>query len=244
MWRVWLSFALVPGILAQAQTTRAFEAASVKPTEHGRDANGISRSDAGIRGPGRFVAENSSLDDLIRFAYGLKEYQVSGPGWLNDDSESFDIVAVASPGSSREQIGAMVRVLLAERFKLAAHRENRMLPIYQLVVGKSGPKLKASDPTSPRSTSSGGGTMTATRATMSIFANDLARELKQPVFDRTGIAGAFDITLSYRQEGDGVSATPSLFTAIQESTGLILEPAKGLVEVLVIDHIEKLPSQN
>jgi uncharacterized protein (TIGR03435 family) len=55
-----------------------------------------------IPSPGRLVAENSSLDELIRFAYDLKDYQVSGPVWLNDDSESFDILAKAAPDTAQE----------------------------------------------------------------------------------------------------------------------------------------------
>jgi uncharacterized protein (TIGR03435 family) len=139
---------------------------------------------------------------------------------------------------------AMLQTLLAERFKLAAHRESRVLPLYELVVGKKGSRLKAADPEEHEGTSSGGGNLTATRVTMAEFAYQLSRHLNAPVFDKTGIAGAFDIALHYSSDEDRGTAAPSLFTAIQEATGLKLESGKGPVEVLVIDHIEKVPTAN
>src|ERR1700730_18371019 len=75
----------------------AFDVASIKPTQHGRNAEGWGYSDQDTPSPGRFVATNSSLDELIRWAYGVKEDQVSGPVWLNDDSVSFDVAARAPP---------------------------------------------------------------------------------------------------------------------------------------------------
>jgi uncharacterized protein (TIGR03435 family) len=141
-----LVFAALLPLLAQNQPQPAFEVASVKPTQHGRNAEGWSRSSVDIPSPGRLVAENSSLDELIRFAYSLQDYQVSGPVWLNDDSESFDILASAPPDTPKAQIRVMLQNLLMERFQLAAHRENKVLPIFELVVGKNGPKLRAADP--------------------------------------------------------------------------------------------------
>jgi uncharacterized protein (TIGR03435 family) len=231
-------------VLAQTQTPPAFEVASVKPTQHGRNADGWSRSSVDIPSPDRLVAENSSLDELIRFAYDLKDYQVSGPVWLNDDSESFDIVAKAPPGYSKDQVRVMLQVLLMGRFKLAAHRETKVLPIYELVVGKNGPKLKGAAPASRKGTSSGGGKLTATKVTMADFAYELSRQLNRPVLDKTEIAGVFDITLRYAREDDGASIDPPLFTAIQDTLGLKMEAAKGPIEILVIDHIEKAPTEN
>jgi uncharacterized protein (TIGR03435 family) len=239
-----LAFTALLPLLAQTQTQPAFDVASVKPTQHGRNAERLSRSSVDIPSPGRLVAENSSLDELIRFAYSLKDYQVAGPVWLNDDSESFDVLAGASPDTPKAQMRVMLQTLLMERFQLAAHRENKILPIFELVVGKNGPKLKPADPAGRKGTSSGGGNMIAANVTMADFAYQLSRQLKRPVFDKTGIAGAFDIHLRYAQEDDHASTAPSLFTAIQETTGLKLESSKGPVEVLVIDHIEKVPTEN
>jgi uncharacterized protein (TIGR03435 family) len=233
-------FAALSPVLAQTQPV--FDVASVKATEPARNAQHWSSVD--IPSPGYLVAENSSLDELIRFAYSLKEYQVSGPIWLNDASESFDVRAKASPDTPKDQVRVMLQSLLKERFRLAAHRENKVLPIYELVVAKNGPKLKAADPAGRKGTSSGGGNMTATRVTMSDFAYELSRDLKRPVFDKTGITGDFDFKLHYEQGEDSVSSTNAFLTAVQNTLGLRLESAKGPVEILVIDHIEKVPTEN
>jgi uncharacterized protein (TIGR03435 family) len=125
--------ALLAAVIA-AQTPPAFEVASVKSTTHGqRDKDGVSHSSQNIHSPGRFTAENSSLDELIRFAYQLYDYQLVGPRWLNDDSVCFDIEAKGPAGSSQAQVRLMLQALLVERFKLAVHRETRTLPVYELV---------------------------------------------------------------------------------------------------------------
>lgn len=233
--------ALCPAVLlAQAPAPPAFEAASVKPTQHGRDANGWSRSSLDLPSPGRLVATNNSLAELIRFAYNVKDYQVSGPVWLNDDTVCFDIAATA-PGASRAQMRAMMQSLLAERFHLAAHRETRELPVFHLVAGKGGPKLKATTsnragPSTQHNGGNTGGTVTATNVSMADLALLLSRDLKRPVFDKTGIAGRFDFTVQYSESG--------LPAAIQDQLGLRVESAKDPVEVLVIDHIERRPTDN
>jgi uncharacterized protein (TIGR03435 family) len=221
----------------------AFEVASIKPSQHKKNAEGLSYSSVDIASPGRLVAENSSLDELIRSAYDLKEYQVSGPAWLNDESVSFDIVAKAPLDTPEKQMWVMLQTLMAERFKLTTHREKRMLPAYDLVVGKKGFQLKPATSAGRRGMSSQGGAVTATHVTMPWFAYQLSRELKRPVFDKTGVAGAYDFTLHY-SPGQDASGGPSLFTAIQETIGVKLESAKEPVEVLVIDHIEKSPTEN
>jgi uncharacterized protein (TIGR03435 family) len=203
-----LAFVALLPLLAHTQTQPAFDVASIKPTQHHRDANGFSRSLADVPSPGRFVGENSSLDELIRFAYNLMDYQVSGPKWLNDESVSFDIIAKASPETPKTQMRVMLQTLLRERFKLAAHPITKILPIYELVVDKGGPKLNAAARESRRGISSGGGDMIATRVTMAFFAEVLSRDLKRPVVDKTGLAGAFDSTSATGREKTASPPTP------------------------------------
>jgi uncharacterized protein (TIGR03435 family) len=224
--------------------TPTFEVASVKLTRHGRDANGVAFSDVKIASPGRLVGINASLQECIEFAYQVKEYQISGPDWLNSDAASYDIEAKAPAQTPPEQIRRMFQTLLAERLKLEFHRETRTLPVYELVVGKKGPKLQPANPEASGVFMSRGGRdgvkATSERASMADLAHRLSRDLDRPVFDRTGITGSFRITLEWAREGDG----PSIFTAIQEELGLKLDPAKGPIEVLVIDHAEKVPRAN
>jgi uncharacterized protein (TIGR03435 family) len=230
--------------MTTAQTQPAFEVASVKFTSHGKTtAEGLSRSSTDIRSPGRFTAENSSLDELIRFAWQLYDYQVVGPPWLNDHSECFDIEAKGPDGSSPAQVRLMLQALLAERFKLAVHRETRRLPLYNLVSAKGGAKLAATtSPDGGPSTGSMGGSMTMKNVSMERFAYQLSRDLKTPVIDKTGIKGSFDFKLDFDIRDSGEK--PSLFSALQQQLGLKLQSAKGPVEILVVDHVEKAPTGN
>ena len=115
---------------ASAQTQPAFEAASVKPIDPG-DLTGSYSSHNEYMG---------SLQALIRFAYGIEDYRISGgPKWL--DTDKFDVIYKPSG----PQASLMLRGLLAERFKLAVHTETRQLPLYALVVAKGGPKMEKAD---------------------------------------------------------------------------------------------------
>jgi uncharacterized protein (TIGR03435 family) len=232
---------------ASAQANLSFEVAAVKFTAHGRTADGSSRTSIGIPSPGTLSATNASLEELILWAFELRKYQVSGPIWLGDDAVSFDISAKAAPGATTAQVRQMLQTLLAERFKLAFHRESKTIGVYELVAGKNGPKLQAAKPDAKGGTSTNSGPdgvrLTSAGITMARFAEVLGRRLDRPVLDKTGIQGEFEIVLEYGREND-TAGRPSIFTAIQEQLGLKLEAAKGPMEILVIDHIEKAPTEN
>ncbi len=129
-----------PRIHAQspaAPTPRVeFEVASIKPSKSGSENSSFHGNPGG-----GFTASNTSLQELIEIAYHVKNPQISGaPSWLN--SERFDIVAKAAPHTRVEQFAPMFQTLLADRFKLATHRETKVLPGYALVVAKTGSKLQ------------------------------------------------------------------------------------------------------
>ena len=231
---------------AQAPAAPRFEVASLRLTQHGRGPDGWSYSDAGIKSPGTFVAVNSSLDELIRWAYNVKDYQVIGPEWRNDDSACYDITAKFGPDSPREQVRLMLQALLAERLNVAVHKESRVLSGYELMVARNGPKhLQPSAEGSRTSTWSRGGDVTATHVSMAEWAYQLSRYTNQAVFDKTGISGYFDFKLNYSPRlGEESDTHPSLFVALQEQLGLKLEPAKIPVEVVVVDHAERVPTEN
>jgi uncharacterized protein (TIGR03435 family) len=233
-----LTLAQTPGLDKRAE----FEVASVKPT----DTQGSFTFD--FPPGGRFSGRNLTVQNLLRIAYGLQDYQISGaPGWI--DSAGFDIQAraAASPSEpTREQVREMIQALLADRFQLVVHRETRQLPIYALVVAKGGPRLQAADTDVGRPKSMVG-QMVVRRMSMTTLGNILAFDAKRPVRDETGLNGEFAFKLEWTPglgESDaGPSPRPSLFTAVQEQLGLKLESAKGPIEVLVIDHVGK-PSEN
>jgi uncharacterized protein (TIGR03435 family) len=230
-------------VMAQVAGPSTFEVASVKAS-YGRTIDGHSYSSIDTPSPGRLVAENSSLDELIRYAFQVKSYQLVGPNWLNDDSECFDIVAKAQLGTPEREIRAMMQTLLADRFKLAFHRETRQLPVLKLVVGKNGPRLQAAAADGERpGTSSAGGDVSAKHVFMSSFATWLSREMHRPVLDETGLKGRFDFTFKYATSGTD-DGRPPLSSALQEQLGLRLEGGRGAIETLVIDHVEKVPTEN
>jgi uncharacterized protein (TIGR03435 family) len=241
-------------------TTSTFDVVSIhlsppSPDGHNHIWNDIHAS--------HFRTGNLSIRDLIQYAYNQPKSQIlGGPPWL--DSAMYDIDAKSDPeqdarlkGMSSEaaaqQKRLMVLALLTERFALTAHSETRELPIYNLLQAKGGAKFQPS--------TRDGTTIDTGRSRMHIAGGDdtiglLARELAQSqgrvVVNKTGLTGRYDLTLRWTPDdapppllngAPDPNAPPGLFTAIQEQLGLKLEPAKGPVQVLVIDHIEQ-PSAN
>ena len=149
---------------AQTAENPTFEVASVKPAAP-IAGNGIivmMRGGPGTPDPGQITYTNVTVKNVLMSAYGVKSFQISGPGWL--DSERYDIVAKLPRGATKAEFMAMLQNLLAERFKLTLHREKKDLPMYALVVGKNGPKMKASvdDAATPKA----GGSADGPTATM------------------------------------------------------------------------------
>jgi uncharacterized protein (TIGR03435 family) len=228
---------------------RTFEVASVKraPPQLGKSFNSGIKLD-----PGRLTCTNISLKKLIYESYGVKDYQVSGPDWL--DTEIYDIAATLPPGATGDDVLLMIQTLLAERFKLTLHRDSRDMPVYALVVGKGGSKLEETE--FGRGGSSGRpGQLTATKIPIRNLTEFLSRITGRPVLDMTGLKGFYNFTLNYTPD-EALSAPapgapipestvgPSLFSAIQEQLGLKLEARKAPVEILVVDHVEKVPTEN
>jgi uncharacterized protein (TIGR03435 family) len=206
----------------------------------------------------------ASLRNLILQAWDIRAYQLAGgPAWLTEmPAQTYDVIATV-PGDAvptMEQVRPMLRTLLEERFQLKVHRETREIPIYGLVVGKSGPKLQesAADAKNSLSVLVGGikGEMKAGKESMARLAVFLSTEAGRPVIDQTGLSGEYDVKLQWTRDQPqlipGTSSAagvadpgdaPSLFTAVQEQLGLKLEPKKGPVETIVVDHAEK-PTEN
>lgn len=226
-----------------ARDAPAFEVASIKPTPSA-DRDG-SRSLSGSR----LTITKTELIYLISYAYNIRGAQVvGGPGWVR--SEQYDVIGKAEGEATRsvEQFRPMLQALLADRFKLAMHREMRELPVYVLALGKNGPKMVAVDGADPGPMSSSGtpGHLSAPKLSMARLAGFLTGmpELRNLVLDETGLTGTYTFNLEWSPEnGRAPSGGPSLFTALQEQLGLKVESGKRPVEHLVIDHVEK-PSEN
>jgi uncharacterized protein (TIGR03435 family) len=243
----------------------AFEVASVKPSSRGdmRDRFGAAieswmRGGPGTPDPGQITFTNASLDSLLVSAYSVKRYQISGPAWL--DADGFNVIAKVAPGASKEQVKLMLQSLLAERFRLKLHIEKRELPVYVLSVGKNGPKMKlCQDPDTGGSVGpwNGNPRVVAPNWTMRELADFLAPRLDRPVLDETGLTARYDFTLYWiadnfdaghianaRNTGDDAAEpAPTIFAAVQQ-LGLKLERSVSAMDVLVIDHAEKTPTEN
>jgi len=231
----------------QAVPAPAFDAASIKPSQDPPgSSSGITTS------KGRISARNVTLKRCMRGAYGVEEPRIlGGPKWV--DEARYNIEARAAGPAGDRELMVMLQSLLAERFKLAFHREQRALPGYALVLGKSGMKAKPSAPDAESRTNSGWGLIEAAGCNMAQLALKLSEVLHLPVADLTALPGEFDFQLKWTS--DAMQATPpstatpdagsgpSIFEALQEQLGLKLESRKVPAEVLVIDHAEK-PSEN
>lgn len=258
--------ALPLALAAHGQDTPAqpkFEVASVKRTEQCGGRNSID--------PGSVAFHGVPLKGVLMEAFDLKMDQIEGPYWLITDC--FDISAKIPAGVSKDRLPAMLQALLAERFRLAAHQEDRRQAGYALVVGKGGPKFKEDDPDAdfmgkgsrPGLTfygASGHGALKGVM-TMATLASNLSRQGYGPVQDLTGLAGRYDIDLAWTPDkafeprpvdptasaatppgADIPAPEPSLFTAVRESLGLKLERRAVEVRFVVVDHMERVPTGN
>jgi hypothetical protein len=224
-----LALGLLPTAQGRAQSPAkpAFEVASVKIVKSGDLQD--DRED--IRtAPGTLSMRRVSLKSCIQWAYGLSGFQISGPGWLGSDR--FDITAkVASPAKD-DQLRLMLQSLLAERFKLSLHRDQKEQQVYVLTVSKGGPKFHESN---------GDGSMPQ-------LAEYLAIPMRRPVQDRTGLADRYDFALDLTRYATG-DAQPQdmagmVLTAVQDQLGLKLESRKGPLTFLVVDHAVRVPTEN
>jgi uncharacterized protein (TIGR03435 family) len=301
----------VPATALLGQTAPVFDVASIKPAGALQAQVAAGKLHIGMSiDAARVDIGSMSLADLIPLAFGVKQYQVVGPDWMNQNR--FDILAKMPEGSTKDQVPQMLQALLVDRFKLVVHRESREHPIYALIVGKTGSKLKESPPEAepppadPKSTVllnapegqvrmggdakgvtiSGGsmgnmritpgqnGTMhlESTNTKLPAFADLLTRFVDRPVIDMTELKGSYTIGLDLslaelrnvaKAAGIGVpgagldagragrggtvdASDPggnTVFESVQQ-LGLKLDPRKSPVGTIVVDHIEKTPTEN
>jgi uncharacterized protein (TIGR03435 family) len=202
------------------------------------------------------------IAEAYRSNYQLRRFEIEGVP-RSMDSDRFDVNAVPQGNPSFNEQRQMLQRLLADRFKLAVHRETRDMPVYALVKaradGRLGERLKPSEvdcstvragglppaakPGQPQPCMMifGPGRLVSSGMTVTQLAEmGLARSVLRPVIDRTELTGGYTWTLEWAPDDDpdGNANLPSLMTALVEQLGLKLEPARGSVEVLVIDHVE------
>jgi uncharacterized protein (TIGR03435 family) len=293
---LWLAAAAAQTPPAQKPEPRlSFEVASIKPAQP-LDPDRIMAGQQHITAnvdAARIEFMDVSIAELIRAAYRIRLYQISGPDWIV--TTRFDVMAKLPEGATTEQVPEMLQALLAERFHLTYHNGSREMPVYALLVDKDGPKLKESDPdqanaaekqpdpggrggrgVNPMTTSgpNGSSRMSAgpnglrvelTNMTIPTMIDWLARFTDRPVVDQTGLTGRYDLGLDVsrdemlnaaRAAGMSVDAAPgripesasdpnavSIFSSLHK-VGLRLEQRRLPLTLLMVDHIEKTPTEN
>jgi uncharacterized protein (TIGR03435 family) len=246
-----MAVVMLAGLAGQAP--RAFEVASIRP--HPGDSGRVTSETSGMR----FVAEEP-IWLLVLEAYHVEDYQFPIPdplSWVKQ--ELFDIQAKAGGDipPKPEEFREMLRTLLADRFNLKLRREMREIPVFAMVVAKNGPKLEVSaSDAKPYRLHEPNGRNTVLRYTV-VTVSEIADgvhngySLDRPVLDKTGLTGTYTIKLEATgqekltrvHDGVGEAGDLSIFSAIQNQLGLKLEAQKGMVEVLVLDHVER-PTAN
>jgi len=245
-----------------AASRAAFEVASIKPVAFPNEsyfagyAAGAGKCAFYKFEPtgNRFFQSSITLCMLIREAYDVTDLQIVGlPEWADQQKQSawYQVEGRAAGNTplTVEQTRPMLRALLADRFKLAVHREPRGVPVYALVVDKSGHKLSTTDIDCPAPgvgaqlvVSFPPGTLLSCKPqlTMAQLVFTLNRVVDRPIVDRTGLGGRYALNLKFSGADPlaGADGLPSLFTALREQLGLRLEPQSDSVDALVIDHVE------
>jgi uncharacterized protein (TIGR03435 family) len=253
--KLWTAAVIVCYCGAALAQTPTFEVASVKRIV----------ASGGIREavtPTSLSLLGVPLGYCIRWAYGLhpyQEYRTAGPDWVDPPhAEYYDIVAKADGPVAVDQLRLMLRTLLADRFKLVLHREQKTLPVIALTVVKTGARLKPADK------AEGDGqvkrrslnVLDCEGFSMPRLAEFLDGITRLPIVDETGLTGAFDFTLDFEKYWDyDVAGKPVLdaqghydmmgtVMKTLPDLGLKLEARRAPIDVLVIDHVDKEPAAN
>jgi uncharacterized protein (TIGR03435 family) len=230
---------------AVAVCGQRFEVVSVKP-------HIVSASAPLFKNPGaspirisgnRVTLQRITLKDLVQAAYGVNEYQVAGgPGWAGAIDSMWDVEAKTTDASpDLAQVRPMLQALLADRFQLKLARSSKEHAVYNLVIAKGSSKLKPVAAEAPAPTSG------IRRGTMAQISGLLGLFLDRPVIDQTGLEGSFDYPADFvatlDRGHDPAAIVSETLTLMQEQLGLKAEPAKAMIETLVIDSAQK-PSSN
>jgi uncharacterized protein (TIGR03435 family) len=217
----------------------AFEVASVRVNKTDSGGSNFPRLTKGT-----LMAQNVTMRMILQSAYGLTALQITGPGWL--DSDHFDLAGKAPAGVPDTEVMPMLQSLLKERFQLAAHRETKEMPVYNLVVAKDGLKISPFDPAHPPATPprNGAASMIMGPGTMSGLASMLVSAAGRPVIDKTGLEGRYGYAFTFSPMAAVDQGQMDIFEALQQQLGLRLESARAPIETLVVDHIERTPTEN
>jgi uncharacterized protein (TIGR03435 family) len=260
---VWILVALsVCARLAAQQSKPTFEVVSVRAIpSSGERPSGYALNP---RRTGDRLTWTTTVYDLTRYAYNLPAWRISG---MEPEPAYITIAAQLDTRATLDDVRAMLRQLLIDRFKLVSHTRTEQRSGYALRVAKNGARVQPADGSIPplpkhmgvrppepfegfifTSLGSGCGAITGRRVPMSRLADELSAELNTLVIDQTGLSGSYYFGFDFQQlvdcpRADVVNA-PSLFEALEREMGLTLQKTTGPVEFLVVDSVEKVPTEN
>ena len=237
--------ACLPCLAQPSPDLPAFDAASIRLTENPK-GGGLQTA------PGSLSFRNVELLRLIAWAWDIPRIQVEGPEWMRD--RSFDVIAKSDSGGDDDRLRLMLRKLLADRFGLQVHIDEKEMQVYAIILAKGGFKMPESKDDGPPVFNNGGPTLlTAHHVTMKDFAEKVSEPLNQPVIDETGLTGKYEIKIdvaAYMQTagqtlGNGqLDVMSVLFNALQQQLGVKLESKKAIVKMLTVEHVERQPTEN
>lgn len=218
---------------------QSFQVASVKRSPP--EAEGGARSTGAIHAqPGGHGINyrRVNLKAVLAFAYRVDADQIAGPQWLDD--ERYDIVATLPVDAGADQVPAMLRKLLAERFRMEVHEEVRARKGLALIQGIHGAFLRPADEAATVGFDAHPDHITFTKMTMDQFARSLSGFMGRPVANATDLPGDFDVTLRVTMEE---LKAGSVMGALDD-LGLKLENRAADAKFIVVDKADKIPTEN
>jgi uncharacterized protein (TIGR03435 family) len=244
--KIYASLLICVSCLAQSPSPAAipaFETASIHPNPR------VERQDIQLT-PNTLILRNQPVFFLVEWAWDVTPAQIDPP-WFHESC--FDIVAKAPGTADETQMRLMLRTLLADRFGLKLHKEARTTQVYAMTLAKGGPKFHESETEGTFVIERNNPVvLNAHHARMSDLAQGISGELGRPVIDATGLTGRYEIHMDVSPYVAAANAADAgkldvigiLFTGLQDLLGLKLDSRKESVDVVVIDHAEKLPTEN
>jgi uncharacterized protein (TIGR03435 family) len=238
-------------LLAQPAPRPQFEVASVKINTGG---GGTTRRIE----PQALTYLNITLGEFIQMAYGVKRYQVRGEDWItsNASASRYDIVAKTAAPVPEAELRQMLAPVLEDRFHLKTHRETQVLPVFVLVQAKGGARLREGDGGQQYVTPDPAGGFRFQNYPMAALVNmlSLMRTVGRPVIDRTELTARYTFTANLQDLPAGatpedakravVESDAAVFTALEDQLGLKLNAAREPIDLLVVDHADRFPTEN
>lgn len=193
----------------------------------------------------QLTIRHATFSLLLSIAFRVDSGQIANkPDWI--DSQQYDVVAKVEGDRmlTHDEMVPLVQHLLEQRFHLTVHQESKLIAGYALVIAKGGPKLQPPINKDRHSAQILSNSIQGWGASVDTLAGLLRRPTGDWIVNKTGIAGTYDYELNFAPLNDPNSSLPNVFTALREQLGLKLVPQKVPIDMLVIDHVDKIPTEN